>query len=489
MNLAQKSDYARGLFARLLTLLFTLLLTLLLAFITLPAFAASAGFEFTALDRYVQAPDDNYRYEVVEIVSGEVRGEAYKTYIVEMVSQQWLTEAEVNLPLWVHELVVTVPANVTSDIGFLYLTGGSNEGNRRGTAPESDIKRALQTGTVVSTLYGVPSQPLVFADDDGRRRSEDGIIAYTWDKYLRTGDDKWPLRLPMTKAAVRAMDTITDLMQTEASPAATVDQFVVAGGSKRGWTTWTTAAVDPRVIAIMPIVIDVLNLEQSFKHHFSVYGAYSLAVSDYVLNGNIAWMGTPEFAELMKIVEPFEYRDRLTLPKFLLNSTGDEFFIPDSWRFYWDELVGEKHLRYVPNSNHSMADTDVMDSVDAWYHAVVKNVQMPRYNWEVAGDGTITVFTLDEPLEVLLWQASNPSERNFMQAQIGRAYTSTALSEKEPGVYQIKLDPPETGFTAYYVELAFPSGTGEPLKFSTGVKVVPEVIEHEWKMAPASARQ
>ena len=324
MNLAQKPDYARGLFARLLTPL----LTFLLAFITLPAIAASAGFEFTALDRYVQAPDDNYRYEVVEVVSGEVRGEAYKTYIVEMVSQQWLTEAEVNLPLWVHELVVTVPANVTSNIGFLYLTGGSNEGNRRGAAPESDIKRALQTGTVVSTLYGVPSQPLVFADDDGRRRSEDGIIAYTWDKYLRTGDDKWPLRLPMTKAAVRAMDTITDLMQTEASPAATLDQFVVAGGSKRGWTTWTTAAVDPRVIAIMPIVIDVLNLEESFKHHFSVYGAYSLAVSDYVLNGNIAWMGTPEFAALMKIVEPFEYRDRLTLPKFLLNSTGDEFFIP-----------------------------------------------------------------------------------------------------------------------------------------------------------------
>jgi PhoPQ-activated pathogenicity-related protein len=341
----------------------------------------------------------------------------------------------------------------------------------------------------VSTLYGVPSQPLVFADDDGRRRSEDGIIAYTWDKYLRTGDEKWPLRLPMTKAAVRAMDTITNLMQTQVSPAATVDQFVVAGGSKRGWTTWTTAAVDPRVIAIMPIVIDMLNLEESFKHHFSVYGAYSLAVSDYVLNGNIDWMGTPEFAELMKIVEPFEYRDRLTLPKFLLNSTGDEFFIPDSWRFYWDELVGEKHLRYVPNSNHSMADTDVMDSVDAWYHAVVKNVQMPRYNWEVAEDGTITVFTLDKPLEVLLWQASNPNERNFMQAQIGRAYTATALTEREPGVYQIKLDPLETGYTAYYVELAFPSGTVEPLKFSTGIKVVPDVVEHEWKIAPASARE
>ena len=158
------------------------LFALLLSLVTLPALSAGAGFTLTALDRYVQAPDDNYRYEVIEVVSGEYQGKAYQTYIVEMVSQQWLTSAEVNLPLWVHEIVITVPEDVTSDIGFLYLTGGSNEGNRRGAAPESDIKRALQTGTVVSTLYGVPSQPLVFADDDGRRRSEDGIIAYTWDK-------------------------------------------------------------------------------------------------------------------------------------------------------------------------------------------------------------------------------------------------------------------------------------------------------------------
>ena len=85
--------------------------------------------------------------------------------------------------------------------------------------------------------------------------------------------------------------------------------------------------------------------------------------------------------------------------------------------------------------------------------------------------------------------ASNPNERNFMQAQIGRAYTSTALNEKEPGVCQIKLNPPETGYTAYYVELAFPTGTVEPLKFSTGVTVVPDVVEFEWKMAPASARE
>ena len=449
----------------------------------------AAGLELTPLDHYVRAPDQNYNYYVAETVTGEFEGTRYKTYMVNMVSQKWLTEKEVNLPLWEHQLTVTVPETVVSNIAFLYLTGGNNEQAIRTAAEETDIRRAILTDTVVATLYGVPSQPLVFSDDDGRRRSEDSIIAYTWDKYLRTGDEKWPLRLPMTKAAVRAMDTVTDLLASDRGGNETVDQFVVAGGSKRGWTTWTTAAVDNRVVAIAPIVIDMLNLQESFKHHFEVYGAYSLAVSDYVLNGNIAWLGTPEFKALMEIVEPFEYRARLELPKFLLNSTGDEFFLPDSWQFYWDQLIGEKHLRYVPNSNHGMGETDVGESLDAWYHAIVHNVKMPRYSWEVSEDGTITVLSLDKPSKVLLWQASNSKARNFMQAQIGRAYQSSLLAETEPGVYKLKLAPPETGYTAYYIELEFESGVEFPFKFSTGTKVIPDVTEYEWTMAPASTRE
>lgn len=446
--------------------------------------AGDAGLKLTALDEYVRAADDNYRFSVLSSVAGP----GYKTFIVEMTSQQWLTEKEVNLPLWEHFMSITVPDNVASDIGFLTISGGSKSRAAPTAAPDSDIRRALQSKTVVSTLYMVPNQPLVFTDDGERQRSEDGIIAYTWDKYLHTGEEKWPLRLPMTKAAVRAMDTVTSLLASTTGGGVEVDQFVVAGGSKRGWTTWTTAIVDNRVVAIMPIVIDLLNVEESFKHHFSVYGAYSPAVADYVVSGNIAWIGTPQFGNLMDLVDPFEYRDRLELPKFLLNSTGDEFFLPDSWQYYWDELVGEKHMRYVPNSNHSMANTDVMESIDAWYYAIVHNVKIPRYSWNVSDDGTITVFSLDEPTEVLLWQAHNPKGRNFMQAVIGRAYTSTPLTAVEPGVYRIKLDPPEQGFTSYYVEMAYPSETDAPFKFSTGVKIVPDVTEYEWKLLPDSAR-
>jgi PhoPQ-activated pathogenicity-related protein len=438
-----------------------------------------AGLEITALDKYVAAPDSHYRYEVINTV----RGDGYTTFIVDMTSQKWLTEEDVNLPIWEHYMTITRPDVVRSDIGFLYINKGSKTNPAPSSAVASDVRRALDSGTVVSTLYMVPNQPLIFVGDETQGRSEDSSIAYTWDKYLRTGDDKWPLRLPMTKSAVRAMDTVTDLLASEEGGGNEVDQFVVAGRSKRGWTTWTTAIVDERVVAIAPIVIDMLNVEDSFKHHFSVYGAYAPAVGDYVFNGIMKWVDTPEFQALMDIVEPYEYRDRLKLPKYLLNSTGDQFFLPDSWQFYWDELVGEKHVRYVPNSDHGMGGTDVTESVDAWYHSVVHNVSVPRYSWDVAEDGTITVLSLDEPTEVLLWQATNPDARNFMQDVIGRAYTSTVLQEVEPGKYVAKLDAPESGYTAYYIEMAYPSGLDVPFKFTSGVKIVPDVYEHEWEPA------
>ena len=67
-------------------------------------------------------------------------------------------------------------------------------------------------------------------------------------------------------------------------------------------------------------------------------------------------LNTPEFKALMRIEEPYQYRDRLTMPKLILNASGDQFFLPDSSQFYFDGLRGEKHLRYVPNADHSLGE-------------------------------------------------------------------------------------------------------------------------------------
>jgi PhoPQ-activated pathogenicity-related protein len=314
-----------------------------------------------------------------------------------------------------------------------------------------------------------------------RKRSEDSLIAYTWDKFLRTGDPKWPARLPMTKAAVRALDTITAFCASEEGGKKTVDKFVVCGGSKRGWTTWTTAAVDKRVIGISPMVIDMLNIEPSFKHHWQAYGFWAPAVGDYTAEKIMDWNGTPQYKALMKIEEPFEYRSRLTMPKYVVNATGDQFFLPDSSQFYWDELPGPKYLRYVPNAEHSLKGTDVPFTLLSFYNAVKDGKKLPEYSWKVNEDDSMRVVTDTKPTAVKLWQATNPKTRDFRVDRIGRVWKSQPLEAAEDGSYTGKVEKPAEGYTAYLIEMTYDNPGSPPIKFTTQVKVVPDVLPFEYK--------
>lgn len=431
------------------------------------------GLTETALDRYVAAPDSNYQWELVSTIPGE----NYTAYVLKMISQQWLTEKEVSQPIWWHWLNIVRPNNVSSDKGFLYISGGNNNSTNPPTKVDPMLAAiATSTNTIVTELRMIPNQPLTFLDDpDKRARTEDSSIAYTWDHYLDTGDDRWPMRLPMTKAAVRAMDAVTEFTGSAEGGGLAVKDYVVSGGSKRGWTTWTTAAVDGRVIAIAPAVIDMLNIGPSFEHHYKVYGRYANAVQDYVSQGIMERQDEPRYKELQNIVEPYQYRDRFHIPKYILNATGDQFFVPDSWQFYWNDLQGEKYLRYVPNTDHGMGGSDVIQSIIAWYHSVVHNIPRPRFAWEVDADGVTHIKTLDTPKEVLLWQANSPDARDFRLERIKRAWTSSPLADQGGGVYSATIPVPDKGWSAYFVELTYDSGIeSAPFKFTTGVKVMPD---------------
>ena len=430
----------------------------------------------TALDEYVAAPDTNYNYRLVESVPGKQE----RTFILEMTSQAWLTTNEVDRPLWKHWLVIVRPNEVAVSKSLLFIEGGANDGRRPRGADGSLVQIALATKSVVSEVRMVPNQPLVFGGES-RERSEDAIIAYTWDKYLRTGDPKWPARLPMTKAAVRAMDTVAAFAASSTRGKADIDGFVVAGGSKRGWTTWTTAAVDKRVVAIVPIVIDVLNIEPSMMHHYAAYGFWAPSIDDYSALNIMDWSGTPEYRALMKIVEPYEYRDRMTMPKFIINACGDQFFLPDSSQFYFQDLPGIKYLRYVPNADHSLKGSDARQTLLACYHAVLNRVPLPRFSWTLPEDGSIRVIAQDTPSGVKLWQATNPEARDFRLETLGPKWQSAPLSDQGGGVYAAKVTAPRKGWTAFMVELTFPSGCEAPFKFTTQVRVVPDTLPFKFE--------
>jgi len=429
----------------------------------------------TALDRYVSAPDPSFSWKVVKTLPAT----GVTATLIDMTSQRWLTEQEVERPLWTHWVTVVTPATTTSDVGLLFISGGRRDRQPPSSPPAWLVETARETGTVVAELRLVPNQPVVFKDDPARKpRVEDDFIAYTWDHFIRTGDDRWPARLPMTKSAVRAMDTVTAFAASPQGGGHAVTRFVVSGASKRGWTAWATAAVDRRVIALAPAVIDLLNLEPSFVHHWRAYGAWSDAVQDYVDQGLMDKLGTPAFRALMRIEEPYEYRDRLTIPKFIVNASGDEFFLPDSSRFYFDDLRGEKHLRYVPNTNHSLNKTDALESVVAFYSSIVKGTPRPEIEWTFERDGSIKVVAKQRPDAVTLWQAVNPTARNFRLDVIGPAYRGTPLTLAGPNTWIARVERPAAGWTAFFVEFTFPSGGKYPFKMTTAVRVLPDTLPY-----------
>ncbi len=432
---------------------------------------ASAASQETALDRYVSAPDTNYRFELVKTIPGS----GYTAFVLDMTSQSWRTPADVDRAVWKHWLTIIRPDAAKGATAFLFITGGSVNDKAPEKAAPANLDTAMTTNTVAAVLNGVPNEPLTFSGET-RKRSEDAIIAYTWDKYLRTGDETWPLRLPMTKAAVRAMDTITAFCASEAAGKLKIEHFVVAGGSKRGWTTWTAAAVDHRVVAIIPMVIDMLNLEKSSEHRYRAYGFSPPSIKDYEDMGIAKWAGTAQYRALMKIEEPYEYRDRLTMPKFLINSAGDQYFVPDSSRFYFDRLQGEKFLRYVPNTNHSLAGSDARESLIAYYDAFLRGAARPQFSWKFEKDGAIRVRTKDKPTAVTLWAATNPKARDFRLLSIGPAYQATALAPQGDGTYVGSVPNPPAGWTAFFIELTYPSGGKYPFKFTTAVRILPDVL-------------
>src|SRR5207253_5639146 len=129
-------------------------------------------------------------------------------------------------------LTIIEPEQVATGTALLIIGGGSNERRPPTRANPLLAMGAVATRSVIAELRMVPNQPLTFLGET-QQRSEDAIIAYSWDKYLRTGDEAWPLRLPMTKSVVRAMDTITAFCRSAAGGGIDVDRFVVGGASKR----------------------------------------------------------------------------------------------------------------------------------------------------------------------------------------------------------------------------------------------------------------
>mgnify|MGYP005748659141 FL=1 len=435
----------------------------------------------TLLKDYVQAPDSTFRYEIVHSVPGE----KYDYHVLKMYSQHWLTPDIVDQTEWWHWVSMVVPKETPYNTAMLWIGGGSTNSKMPEEPNELIWAAATQTNSVVAQIHNVPFQPITFANDTFGERYEDEIISYGWRKFLEGGakdeDAIWLARFPMTKAAKLAMDAVSEVVQKNYQKP--IDSFMVGGASKRGWTTWTTAATDDRVIAIAPVVIDLLNLVPSFEHHWRNYGFWAPAVGDYVREGVMNWVGTPEFDRMLEITEPYSFRKDYDMPKLLINAAGDEFFQPDSWKFYWDSLPGEKHVMYVPNFGHDVGESDALPNLISFYNSILKKAQRPTYSWKIEGDQIkVTFDPANKPAAIKLWSALNPLARDFRIDVFGPNWTSEDIAVPDSGELTVNMTTPESGYRGYFVELTY--GGENPLKVTTGIDVLPRTYPFEPFVSP-----
>ena len=434
----------------------------------------------TPLDDYIAKPDSTYRWELVR----QERKKGYRTYLIDMTSQTWRSPQEVDRTQWQHWVSLVVPDEPCSDTALLLISGGGNGGEPPKKIADEALAIAKATHCTVAEVKMIPNQRLTF-HGDGAGRSEDDLIGYTWDQYMETGDPTWLARFPMVKASVRAMDTVQSFLAQNARPSQQVEHFVVAGASKRGWTTWVTGAVDDRVSAIAPVVIDVLNVNASMRHHYAAYGFWAPAVVDYIEHNIFQRMDDPRLQKLYTLVDPYAYLDRLDIPKMIISGSGDEFFLPDSSRFYFDALPGEKHLSYVPNAGHKL-NGDAVATLASFFKDIATNTPRPNINWNTQPDGSIRVNSDRAPQKVTLWQAHNAQARDFrleMKGVYDNGYVATELQAQDDGSYLATPALFDEGWSAYFVEFEFHEGDEDVLRLTTDVTITPDVLPYANKDA------
>jgi PhoPQ-activated pathogenicity-related protein len=285
------------------------------------------------------------------------------------------------------------------------------------------------------------------------------------ERYLQNKDFTWPLLFPMTKTAVRAMDAIQEFSEKELNHA--VDRFVVSGASKRGWTTWLTAASDERVVAIAPMVIDVLNMPVNLDYQVKVWSDYSVQIQDYVDLGIPQEVHTEDGDVITQMVDPYSCRDKLTMPKMIFIGTNDEYWPIDAIKHYLDSIPGKNFIHYVPNAGHDLGGgKQALEALNAFFGNTLQHKPYPVCQWDIAeNEGEISLkvkATPDQLVDALLWSADS-EDRDFRDEE----WISESLNAKNKEDIEAVVAYPVSGFKAFYLDLKYTDLNGGVYSEST----------------------
>jgi len=406
-----------------------------------------------AIFRFMERPEPVFQWEVLQRATTE-HGQAAH---LRLVSQKW------HGIVWEHALDVYEPKALQFPRHMLLLVTGGSQPPKPPSQNDLGLglKLAQLCGARVAVLRQVPNQPLLGG------RKEDDLITETWLRYLKTGDETWPLLFPMVKSAVKAMDALQELSRKEWGQP--VEHFVITGGSKRGWTSWLTPVVDKRVAATAPMVIDVLNFRPQMRHQIESWGQYSEQIHDYTSKGLIVEGDESERERRLRLMmDPYSYRSLLTLPKLIINGTNDRYWVVDAMKFYWEDLVGPKYALQVPNAGHGLEGGRelVLSTIGAFFRHVASGRPLPEIHWERKDSGgrfCLAVTARPRAQSAHLWSATS-KDLDFRDEK----WTSRPLTVSTERILA-QVPKPAHGHVAFYVELRY-AVDGVPYSLCTVIR-------------------
>ncbi|MDX1327586.1 MAG: PhoPQ-activated protein PqaA family protein, partial [Arenibacter sp.] len=327
----------------------------------------------TALKSYLHNNDSHYSWELRDSYQ---LGES-SVYELLLTSQKWRDF------IWTHQLTLLVPSKVDHDGALLFVTGGSVKdglpkwsSNKEDSRTQNFKKIAEENNAMVAILKQVPNQPLY----DGL--VEDQLISFTLHNYKKDKDLTWPLLFPMVKSAVSAMDAVQEFSKAELER--DINRFIVSGASKRGWTTWLTGAHDKRVQAIAPMVIDVLNMPVSLDYHLVVWKEYSEQINDYIQLEIPQTVRSEDGNAITQMVDPYSYKDQLSMPKLIFIGTNDEYWPVDAVKNYINDIPGENYLHYVPNAGHDLGGgAQAFRALSAFWGKILNDKPLTQLSYNI----------------------------------------------------------------------------------------------------------
>jgi PhoPQ-activated pathogenicity-related protein len=372
---------------------------------------------------FIDHQDNTYSYSLTAETTH------VKSYLLN--SQKWPIDdnyQDVPSTTWLHKMYIYLPQKIIHKQALLFVAGGFNL-DANGVQQFKSSKEYLDYQTIannnqapVVVLEDVPNQ---FLQINNMPKKEDQIMAYLLKKVAENPFEYAYLspHLPMAKAVIKAMDATSEILALDNIE---INNFTLVGASKRGWAIWLASLADKRVSAIIPIVINVWDVQKNIMHICKSLTQCPYALKDYQQEGVLDIISADNITQLMQIEDPYNYLNLTSynndIAKYLINAAGDNFYAPDSAKFYFHQLHGQNYLRYLPQAMHYMQGNPISDylgnnkvlnqAVDNYWHFHLNNIALPEVSWHFSED-KVQIHSSHVPKKAILWHSHNNEMRDF----------------------------------------------------------------------------